>query len=156
MKILGIAAAAALAAIVVGTPAYAQTKDPSQPSAPGASLRAVTGGQVGAKTRLAVFVDVADPGSSRGVNVKNITRPSKGLYCIEPNNAPVIDVSRIIPTVSADWSTSLSTANDGVLIQWRSAGVGCPVGTIAVLTFEFDGTNKFLLSNKVSFTVVVP
>ena len=61
-------------------------------------------------------------------------------------------MSKIVPTLSVDWSSSLG---DALMAHYRSTGIGCPTGWIAVLTIDGED-GSFDLSNGVSFTIVVP
>jgi hypothetical protein len=106
----------------------------------------------GASSKYARAVALVAAGGSviRSQGVAAVTHPSIGLYCIDPKDD--YDVTRVVPNVTVDWSTSFG---DALLAQYRSSGVGCPAGNIAVLTMSGeDGT--FDPSNDVSFTVTVP
>jgi len=101
--------------------------------------------------RLAALID-QDGNVIRGKNVASVTNPGTGRYCIRP--ADGMNVNRIVPVVSVDYSTS--SYNES-LVQYRASGKGCPDGTIAVVTFadvNLDGLWGF--SGTVGFTIVVP
>ena len=70
---------------------------------------------------------------------------------MDPRSA-TFDVNKAVPTLSIDWSTSLG---DALMAHWRSAGIGCPAGQFAVLTFDGED-GSFDLSDAVSFTFIVP
>jgi hypothetical protein len=108
------------------------------------------GGAVAPNARIAAFVQ-AGGAVVRSKGIAAVTHPSAGAYCIDPT-ASTFDVTKAIPTLSVDWSTSLG---DALLAEWRSSGIGCPAGWFSVLTFDGeDGT--FDLSDSVSFTFYVP
>jgi hypothetical protein len=116
---------------------------------PGIGVQAL-GGVSAPNARIAAFVQ-AGGAVVRSKGIAAVTHPSTGLYCLDPKS-DTIDVNRIVPSLSVDWSMSLG---DALMAEWRSAGIGCPAGWIAVLTFDGeDGT--FDLSDSVSFTIVVP
>ena len=101
-------------------------------------------------SRIAAFVQAGGT-VVRSKNITGVSHPSTGVYCIDPAASP-FDVNKAIPSLSVDWSTSLG---DALMAQWRSAGIGCPSGQFAVLTFDGED-GSFDLSNGVSFTFIVP
>ena len=113
------------------------------------TARAIGGAQA-PNSRIAAFVNQGGAvNRSKGINA--VSHPSTGLYCLDPKNA-TFDTTRVVPSVSVDWSTSLG---DALMAQWRSSGIGCPAGWLSVLTFDGED-GSFDLSNQVSFTLVVP
>ena len=153
MKKSTVVAAAATLAIAVGgltTSAVAAAGGGSNDGghADKASARGV-GGAAAPNARIAAFVQ-AGGSVVRSKGVAGVGHPSTGLYCINPNFT--LNVNKAIPLLSVDWSTS---SGDALMAQWRSAGVGCPAGRFAVLTFDGED-GSFDLSDAVSFTFVVP
>ena len=123
------------------------------PSNDGASDRVTQraiGGAQAPNSRIAAFVQ-AGGAVVRSKGIDAVTHPSAGVYCIDPS-ASTFNVNRAVPFLSVDWSTSLG---DALLAEWRSAGIGCPTGWFAVLTFDGED-GSFDLSNGVSFTFLVP
>ena len=114
-----------------------------------ASHRAIGGAQA-PNARIAAFVQ-AGGAVVRSKGIDAVTHPSAGLYCVDPKSA-TFDVNKAVPTLSIDWSTSLG---DALMAHWRSAGIGCPAGEFAVLTFDGED-GSFDLSDAVSFTFIVP
>ena len=141
MSLLGALVAVALA----GSAIAAGSNDN-----PGTGAPRAIGGASAPNARIAAFVQ-AGGAVVRSKGIVSVTHPSTGLYCLDPKS-DTLDVNKIVPSLSVDWSTSLG---DALMAQWRSAGVGCSAGWIAALTFDGeDGT--FDLSDGVSFTIVVP
>lgn len=87
----------------------------------------------------------------RSKGIAGATRPQVGLVCIQPS--PALDVTKIVPTLSIDFSRSFIGNN---LVEYRSAGVGCPSGNIAVRTFVLDPNVDKRPDDGVAFTIVVP
>lgn len=112
--------------------------------------RRAVGGAGAPNARIAAFVQ-SGGAVVRSKGITGVSHPSTGVYCVDPKDA-AFNVNKIVPTLSVDWSTSLG---DALMAAWRSAGVGCPTGEIAVLTFDGED-GSFDLSNNVSFTIVVP
>ena len=108
------------------------------------------GGAGAPNARIAAFVQ-AGGSVVRSKGITGVSHPSAGVYCVDPKD-PAFAVNKIVPTLSVDWSTSLG---DALMAQWRSAGIGCPSGQIAVLTFDGED-GSFDLSDSVSFTIIVP
>jgi hypothetical protein len=108
------------------------------------------GGAAAPNARIAAFVQ-AGGAVVRSKGIAAVTHPSTGLYCLDPSSS-TFAVNKIVPSLSVDWSTSLG---DALLAQWRSSGVGCPTGWIAVLTMDGED-GSFDISDGVSFTIVVP
>jgi hypothetical protein len=108
------------------------------------------GGAAAPNARIAAFVQ-AGGSVVRSKGIAAVTHPSTGLYCLDPSSS-TFNVSKIVPSLSVDWSTSLG---DALMAHYRSAGVGCPTGWIAVLTMDGED-GSFDPSNGVSFTIVVP
>jgi hypothetical protein len=85
----------------------------------------------------------------RSKNVATVTNPSIGITCIRPTPGMGINVNRIVPSVTVEFSFSDGT---DVLAFYNSPEfTDCPSGQIEVLTFDFDGN----LSDRVAFTIVV-
>jgi len=106
------------------------------------------GGASCPNARLCAFAGRGSIFRTKGVAA--ITHPSVGLYCVRPSFV----LGAYVPVVSVDWSTSLG---DGSLVQWRSSGIGCPTGNIAILTFSNgDSSTNFAMSDLVVFTLLVP
>ncbi len=114
-----------------------------------ATKAAAVGGASAPNARLAAFVNQGGA-VNRSKGVAAVTHPSPGLYCIRPSGT--LNVNKVVPSVSVDWSTSLG---DALMAQWRSSGIGCSAGRIAVLTLDGED-GSFDLSDQVSFTIVVP
>jgi hypothetical protein len=111
------------------------------------------GGVSAPYARLAAVIDQGG-GVVRSKGVAQVTRPGTGRYCIRPAASANINVNTIVPSVTVDWSNS---SYNEVLAQYRSAGAGCPGGTIAIVTFadvNLDG--RYSPSNEVAYTIVVP
>jgi hypothetical protein len=66
--------------------------------------------------------------SSRGFS--SVSNPATGVFCL----VPTFDwaSAKTPPVVTIDYSYSGGILN---LAQWRSSGIGCPAGQIAILTF---------------------
>jgi len=139
------ASVAVLAAVVtvLGSNAIAGQKTNDLPKP---TLKKIGGAQA-PNARLAVFV-LQGSFVARSKGVAAVTNPSVGLYCIAPSGD--LNVSKIIPTVTVDWSNSYGNS---LTAYWRSSGVGCPEGQIAIVTYARSDT---VLTNDVAFTVVVP
>ncbi len=87
---------------------------------------------------------------SKGVAA--LTNPSTGVYCIKPKRRTKIDVTRIVPALTAEWDGSTGNA---LMAYWIKSGAGCAAGRIAVATVNgTDGT--FGISNDVAFAIIVP
>uniref|UniRef100_B8HWC9 Uncharacterized protein n=1 Tax=Cyanothece sp. (strain PCC 7425 / ATCC 29141) TaxID=395961 RepID=B8HWC9_CYAP4 len=148
----GLVLAGGLAAMNMANAGIRSTAQAKPNDASSKTPRAI-GGAVGSE-RLLAFVS---PGTSfsvvRSKAVSSVTRPSTGQYCIQPS-VTTIDVNKIVPVVTVDWSNS---SGDNNTVQYRSSGNGCPSGTIAILTFAFNTTTlQMELSNSVAFTLQVP
>lgn len=116
----------------------------------GEGVQRAIGGVQAPNARIAAFISQGGTVErSKGLN--GVTHPSLGAYCLDPKDA-TFDRNKAVPSVSVDWSTSLG---DALMAQWRSSGIGCPAGSLGVLTFDGED-GSFDLSNNVSFTVVVP
>jgi hypothetical protein len=87
----------------------------------------------------------------RTKGVAGVTSPGVGLVCIQPSSA--LNVSQIVPVVSIDFSNSVVGNN---LVEYRSSGIGCPTGNIAVRTFVLDPNVNKRPDDGVAFTIVVP
>lgn len=108
----------------------------------------------GAKSRYARMSALVGQGGTviRSRGVESVTHPSTGLYCIQRKWPKGVDVTKVIPAVTVDWSNSLG---DDLLAYWRSSGVGCPADNIAVVTFaRVSGTLQ--ASDNVAFALIVP
>jgi hypothetical protein len=105
--------------------------------------------------RLVVHVNGNDFGSGfnirRAKGVAVVTNPSEGIYCIRPN-VPNMALTRIVPSVSVDWTESPDNA---VTAQWASNRRSCPRGNIGIVTMN-GSSGTWVDSNNVGFTVVVP
>jgi hypothetical protein len=142
VAVIGMAVAFG-AGSITGALAGGTTNDPVQPQA------AALGG-AGAKFARTAAIVAAGGAVQRSKGVTAVTHPSTGLYCVDPSAD--YDVTKIVPNIGVDWSTSLG---DALLAQYRSSGVGCPAGNIAILTMDGED-GSFDLSDSVSFTVTVP
>ncbi len=151
MKVKAVAVAAVIALLGVGALAGSAVAGggSSNDSTSKTTARAV-GGAVAPNARIAAFVQ-SGGAVVRSKGITGVSHPSTGVYCIDPAASP-FDVNKAIPSLSVDWSTSLG---DALMAQWRSAGIGCPTGQFAVLTFDGED-GSFDLSNGVSFTFIVP
>ena len=87
----------------------------------------------------------------RSKGIAGVTSPVVGLVCIQPSSA--LNVSQIVPVVSIDFSTSVVGNN---LVEYRSSGIGCPTGNIAIRTFVLDPNINKRPDDGVAFTIVVP
>ena len=108
---------------------------------------------------------------SKSKNVTGVSSPSSGIFCI--TFASNINLAGAVVVVSPDFAstgTSAGSANPAVA-QWYSGspgGVGCPSGTVPVLTFTYNGdetddddgggntTGDNLVSSNQGFSFVVP
>jgi len=152
MKIKALAVAAVAALLGVGAlagSAVAGGESSNDPMSGGATALAVGGAQA-PNARIAAFVQSGGT-VVRSKGISGVSHPSTGVYCIDPA-ASTFNVNKAIPTLSIDWSTSLG---DALMAHWRSAGIGCPPGQMAVLTFDGED-GSFDLSDAVSFTFIVP
>ena len=112
------------------------------------------GGADAPSVRLAGLIRVNLNGSVSVFRIKGITAvtsPEIGLVCIQPSSA--LNVSQIVPVMSIDFSNSVVGNN---LVEYRSSGLGCPTGNIAVRTFLLNPQVKKIPDNGVAFTIVVP
>ncbi len=140
---LGLAVAILLAGIATDTARAGSVNDPH-----GVGAQAL-GGVSAPNARLAALIEQGG-GVVRSKGVASVSHPSLGQFCIQPSFA--VNVARIVPVVSVDWSLSLGDAS---LVQYRSTGFGCPAGQISVLTFSGED-GSFDLSDLVAFTIYVP
>jgi hypothetical protein len=78
---------------------------------------------------------------TRSKNVASVTHPSTGAYCI--TLAGGIDPSTATLVVGPDNTDNgtTPTAENVSDVEWASGGggVGCPAGTLTVVTFVYDG-----------------
>ena len=89
---------------------------------------------------------------SRGKGVASATNVKCGEFCIKPSVA--LNMETIIPIVSAEYSGSIKEVN---IAMWRSSGLGCPAGSIDVVTYASDAfTGSLFANNQTAFTIVVP
>jgi hypothetical protein len=110
--------------------------------------QAETVGQVGAKTRLAVYVSATGPTIVTNYNVRRARRASKGIYCVLPAPAAKINISKAIPVATA--------ATLGGNAAWiASPNMACLDNEFTVVTTITAGGGVDF-SNLVSFTFVVP
>lgn len=113
------------------------------------------GGADAPNARLAALIRVnVNPRSVvvfRSKGVASVTSPVVGLVCIKPS--ATFNVNQIVPNVSIDFSNSFVGNN---MVEYRSAGVGCPTGNIAVRTFVLDPDVNKRPDDGVAFTIVVP
>jgi hypothetical protein len=84
---------------------------------------------------------VSDGGTLlRQKNVTAVTNPFEGVYCVDPGSG--IDPTTAVLLVGEDFTfggTGHSIDNVSH-VEWNSSGaVGCPAGTMQVLTFVGDG-----------------
>jgi hypothetical protein len=155
---------AALVAVVASSVSFAAEPLKRSPGAPqrqdGARTATTTTGPVapsaigGASStaRLAALVDQGG-GVIRSKGVSSVSNPSLGLYCIRPRSDSGIVVNQIIPSVTVDYSNSSVVES---MAQYRSSGVGCSSGTIAVVTFaDINLDGRYGASDSVAFTIVV-
>lgn len=130
-----------------------RTQKTNDPENTNVTPRAI-GGADAPSARLAALIRGNIDGSVtvfRSKGIAGVTKPQVGLVCIQPS--PALDVTRIVPVVSIDFSTSFVGNN---LVEYRSAGVGCPSGNIAVRTFVLDPNVNKRPDDGVAFTIVVP
>jgi hypothetical protein len=141
--------------VAVAAPAFVDSKDRPPPPVEGAHTEAALPADNEA-ARLVVQID----GSANGFTVKRqegvhtpngVTNPRPGRYCIRPSASisPRIVVNKAVVTVGTDY---YGTLGFDAFAQWNSSRQGCPVGTIAVNTFDAGAGTPL---NDVAFTVVV-
>jgi hypothetical protein len=149
-KILVVIGAVVLAMGVAfaGGAALARTSHNGSASA---AQRHALGHAQAPKARLVASVD---PGGSvnRSKNVKSVSHPSTGIYCIKPKKRAHIKVNRIVPSVSVEWDNSSGNA---LMADWLIHPSGCPSGTIGVTTIN-GSDGSFDPDDNVAFTIVVP
>ncbi len=149
-KLTVAALAVALGVGAFGGTAVAGGGSSNDPVGSGSVSLLAIGGATAPNARIAAVVQ-SGGAVVRSKGIAAVTHPSTGVYCIDPA-ASTFAVGKAVPVLSVDWSTSLG---DALMAHWRSAGVGCPSGWFAVLTFDGED-GSFDLSNGVSFTFVVP
>jgi len=78
-------------------------------------------------------------GLSRSKNVDSVSHPFTGVYCIDP--AAGIDPASAVLVVASDSAgNATDTSFDDISVpEWNSAAVGCPAGTMQVMTFVYFG-----------------
>jgi hypothetical protein len=156
-QLMAIAITSALAAtFYTNNFASAQTPRPQRTNDPAAKNPAPSaiGGASAPGARLAALITVNVNRSVtvfRSKGVAAVTSPSVGLVCIQPS--PALPVSQIVPVLSIDFSNSVVGNN---LVEYRSSGLGCPTGNIAVRTFVLDPDVNKRPDDGVAFTIVVP
>ena len=112
--------------------------------------KAIAPVQSGAK--LAVYVK---PGFIvRGKNVATVTTIGEGVYCIKATSAAGLNLGKIVPIVSVEWGTSLTTVSDALFAYYEASATGCPSNTIKVMTFDDNGGSP-ILSSDIAFTLIV-
>jgi hypothetical protein len=85
----------------------------------------------------------------RGINVKKVTNPSTGIYCVEPS--VTLDAYAIYPQVTVDWDRSSGSA---LLAFVKSQRDDCPKSAVEVTTYDFN-SGTIELSNGVGFYLYV-
>lgn len=144
-----LAVAGCIGAGAIGGAAIAGSGPTNDPQ-PQTQARAI-GGAEAPNARLAALIDQAG-GVVRSKGVRAIQHPEPGVFCIRPKGSANIDVTRVVPSVTVDWSNS---SGDALMAFYRSSGFGCSANRITVLTVRGeDGT--FDVEDGVAFTVVVP
>lgn len=127
-----------------------RTNDPEATSVTPSAI----GGADAPSVRLAALITVNVNRSVvvfRSKGIASVTSPEVGLVCIQPS--PALNVSQIVPVMSIDFSKSVVGNN---LVEYRSSGIGCPSGNIAVRTFVLDPNVNKRPDDGVAFTIVVP
>ena len=145
------AVVAAMSAAGASGVAFAGSGDaPNDQPATGASARALGGAQA-PNARLAAYV--SNGGTVvRSKAVAQVTHPADGQYCIKPKGKANIDLAKVMPLVSIDWSSS---SGDALMAHWRSSNGPCPSDSFNVQTLNGeDGT--FDVGDGASFVVVIP
>lgn len=156
-QLMAIAFTSALVGIVnTANFASAQTPRPSTTNDPGAKNPTANaiGGASAPGARLAALLTVNVNRTVtvfRSKGVAAVTSPSVGLVCIQPS--PALPVTQIVPVLSIDFSNSVVGNN---IAEYRSSGIGCPTGNIAVRTFVLDPDVNKRPDDGVAFTIVVP
>jgi hypothetical protein len=91
-------------------------------------------------------------GVIRKKNVKTVTNPDTGVFCIE-SSVP-LNLKRIYPLVSIEWGYSLGSA---LLAFWRDTtnSTDCPSGWLEVQTFDFNTGGAPVATQGVAFDLVI-
>jgi hypothetical protein len=129
-----------------------KTNDPEEMTDPSSNA---IGGADAPSVRLAGLIKVNINRSVsvfRSKGIAGVTSPEVGLVCIQPSST--LNVSQIVPVTSIDFSKSAVLGHN--FVEYRSAGVGCPAGNIAVKTFVLDPNVNKRPDDGVAFTIVVP
>jgi hypothetical protein len=136
------------------SPTAPQRQDAAR-AATASSTAPVAPSAIGGASSTARLAALIDQGGAvvRSKGLFSITHPGVGRYCIRPRADSGINVNQIVPTVSVDYSNSSVPES---MVQYRSVPVGCPTGTIAVLTFaDINLDGLYGVSDSVAFTIVV-
>lgn len=89
---------------------------------------------------------------NKGVSV--VKRLKTGVFCITPKASTGIVPTTAVVMVNPEYYYS---AFNEIKAQWVSKGSPCGDNRIAVYTFaDYNATGRYVLSNAVSFSIVVP
>ncbi len=156
---------AALVAIVASSASFAAEPLKRSPGAPqrqdgpreatSSTTGPVAPSAIGGASSTARLAALIDQGGFviRSKGLFSVSHPGPGRYCIRPRSDSGINVDQIVPTLSVDYSNSSVVES---MVQYRSSGDGCPLGTIAVLTFaDINLDARYSISDTVAFTIVV-
>lgn len=128
------------------------------PGAAGAPGKVGATGAAGANgtARAFGFVSSAgavNPARSKGITVTKLTGVSNGAYCVTPTAATGIDVSKVLPVLTPDFSDGTGTAHIAQIVTVPLTG--CPAATgWSVFTDNFSA--GAFAHTDIAFSVVVP
>ena len=91
-------------------------------------------------------------GKIRAKNVKAVTNPSPGVFCIQSSVS--LNLKDIFPLVSIEWGES---SGNSLLAFWRDTSIesDCKSGWLEVQTFDFNAGGAPVESNEVAFDLVI-
>lgn len=89
----------------------------------------------------------------RSANVKKVTNPRLGIYCIKPIKK--WNTSKFMGIAAVEWGSS---KGDDLLAYWNNGGNECPNNKrwFQVRTYNMDEGGDWVVSDKVAFTFYVP
>jgi hypothetical protein len=78
---------------------------------------------------------------TRSKNVTSVTHPSTGVYCITVGGGIDPSTTVLLPSPDGSGNATDPAAEDISVVEWASGevGVGCPAGTLAVVTLAYNG-----------------
>lgn len=102
--------------------------------------------------QLGVYYDLGD-GVFRSTNVKKVTNPSTGIYCIKPIKKWI--TTKFMGIAAVEWGDS--NGND-LLAFWKDSASGCPNAKrwFEVRTYDQDMDGNWVLTDDVAWTFYVP